>query len=347
MKSLFRILFGSKNKSVQKNQSTKVSIPIPEQKVLFLKRVKGTVIDFDFNNLHYKKHLGNLQKVIGEFIENKYLKISIFEDHLTVKELKEILASNSLETKGNKSDLIARIISNLDQRSYKNKEFRPIYVLTDKGKKFIDEEEKIYLDGCEKFAETLYELIQKKDLETAKKLVLIFNKNQNNDNPIGLYELENFTPRNEKTINYFYNSPSLLTDLVLSNDEKQKLSDMLCCYSLFSHFNIVKKITETFDNFYPQEIADFLEKNENGKIEKNAIIQTFVDYEYMHSNNKARLSEILDSKVKDRFYGVEIIACHGCSNDKENEKFKWKELKKLPLLPRYPSCNCIYAFATE
>lgn len=113
-------------------------------KVVFLNWCNKSGLDTDYPNyFKYTYNIRDLKSLHKSFIKDKYLRptddYESFET-LTVPILKQYLKDNNLELKGNKPDLINRLMENKIKPPKIDK-----YVLTEKGNDYL-EENKLWLD---------------------------------------------------------------------------------------------------------------------------------------------------------------------------------------------------------
>lgn len=348
MKKILNFLFG--NDQQKKNQISSIEIPRNDIKILFLKRIKGMDMNFDFDSLGYKDYLGGSDKIISEFVGNGLIRSSEYLDTLKLPEVKDILKRNELSISGKKADLISRIKENISPDKYLKKDFKNFFVLTEKGLDTISKYETKYRAEIDKFSEEILNLILKGNLNEAKKTVILFNKQRFNPGGFFLDESEKLLTRRSLKVDYFFKAPKFLSSLNLSSEEQKLLGKYFCCYCLFEDFNLSEKIEKEFSHIKPIEVIDFLRNNPYGQFSIKShdilrdVIEVFINYEYNYADNKARIDEVLKSDFKDRWYGVQVLngGCEKCK-DLEPEIFKFSDLAKITVLPRYPGCVCLYS----
>ncbi len=114
-----------------------------QQIAIFLWLMDGKVFSPGYNKPSYPGHFRyqyNIDDSIdlhNFLIANSYLELASLELRLTktlINDLKIILQDNNLETKGKKSDLITRILQNIEHSKI---EIEEVYVLSEKGKEFL------------------------------------------------------------------------------------------------------------------------------------------------------------------------------------------------------------------
>lgn len=355
MKRLLGLIFGKNRPETKIESSQRFSIPEEDIRLKFLKRIKGMDINFDFDCLGYKEHLGSSKKIIEDFFKNDLIRCSEYLETLNLPVIKNILRENGFSISGNKADLILRIKKEINSEKYLKKNFRKYFVLTPKGKSILNDYELKFESDFKKFANEVCDLIVSDNLELAKKLVLSFNQNKRVKSGFFLDESENFLTRRNMRVSYFYNSPQFLSDLNLNTNELKILGKYFSCYSLFKdnvlEFDLIGRIENEFPNIKPKQIFDFLESNPFGKFSKKDyrslrdVIEVFIEYEYYYADNKVRIAEILENEFKERWDGIQILngGCERCK-DLKLEAVTFQDFKKISVLPKYPGCQCLYSF---
>lgn len=140
-----------------------------------------------------------IQLGLLEFKVNIKENISI----LTIPQLKEVLRDNNLTVKGKKSDLIARILGNIDISYLENKFPEKRFLMTEKGKKIVDKYYLLIINQKENYNfnnNDILEIYQKyPEEDNQNRLIKLFNNVIQKD-----ILKRNYTDL-ELRINQFYN----------------------------------------------------------------------------------------------------------------------------------------------
>ncbi len=134
-----------KNKKI--NES---SDKLEGKEILFLDYINGR----DFNNKKFPKywtfrHRLPLQKTVEKLHENNLIRKGDLKSSLnglTVKEIQEILRENKLKVSGRKSELIDRVVDEMDEVDLMRLSLPDIVVLTEKGKNVIERNRHLFLN---------------------------------------------------------------------------------------------------------------------------------------------------------------------------------------------------------
>lgn len=302
------------------------------------------------------------EALINRLFSNGFLRLSTLQENLKreflLPELKEILKENNLKISGKKDDLIERIISNIDPEKLQNPKSKlERILLTDKGRDFFILETDRFNKELEEFFIKIYNLIFSKKYEEAFKLVSTLFKNS--FKPIGMGK-DWSLGFSEKEMN----STKLLREFDfnenLLNNNVEEIRSELATANLFRYgysqsYKLEERILQKFPDFESKFIENYLEKEPDGfagnldPTNQRDIVSLFVHYIQFTCYNKAELQEILTyrDKTKYGFIGVEVMTandsrCRKCSTI-NSTKYSWKEIDKVPKIPFFPSCICLYS----
>ncbi|MBS6215384.1 MAG: SAP domain-containing protein [Clostridiales bacterium] len=121
----------------------------------------------------------NVGPALGRLLDGGYLQLGSIEQRIalkTVPELKAILAERELKVSGKKSDLISRIIQNLDEDLIKELFPINIYSLTEKGTQALEPYSIIRENDAHSLGLSYYRLMKEKNLSPDKSNNEIFGK---------------------------------------------------------------------------------------------------------------------------------------------------------------------------
>ena len=300
--------------------------------------------------------------LIKRLFSNGFLRLSTLQENLKkeflLPELKEILKENDLKVSGKKDDLIERIISNIDPEKLQNPKSKlERILLTDKGRDFVILETDRFNKELEEFFIKIYNLIFSKKYEEAFKLVsTLFN---NSLKPIGMGKDWSLGFSEKEIISTKLLREFDLNENLLNNNVEEIRSELatanLFRYGYSQSYKLEERILQKFPDFESKFIENYLENEPDGfagnldPTNQLHIISLFVHYIQFTCYNKAELQEILTyrDKTKYGYKGVEVMTandsrCRNCSKI-NSTKYSWKELDKVPKIPFFPSCTCLYS----
>jgi hypothetical protein len=123
----------------------------------------------------FKELLGNLTPIIKNFLSSGLLEISLKEESLTIKELKEILQKNGLTVSGNKEELAKRVFEMVENKAYQ-KNLTSFYKLTPAGKRELDAYKESFQKEYSNFLHVQASLFSKGKLQEFQKNHIQLNK---------------------------------------------------------------------------------------------------------------------------------------------------------------------------
>jgi len=114
--------------------------------IIFLERANGHEIGSDFPQYFKYEYNADTDLLLKKALQNNYLTKSdpLYNvERSKVNEIKIVLKKHNLKVSGNKKDLIERIYTNLTEDVIKNEFLGSYYILTEKGKKLVKENDHI------------------------------------------------------------------------------------------------------------------------------------------------------------------------------------------------------------
>lgn len=311
-------------------------------------------------NSPYQLKLGHLNDVVSEFISDDLLRISSFEESvsmlMTISELKEYLKQRGKKCTGKKNELVERAIEMFsDEERLKIEDTGRLYLITEKGWKIIEENGNRFNQELDSFQKSLIEPLSKSDFETVFREVSAFYSTY--QFPVGTGSTaENCINGQVRDVAIQIMESKYLTgSMHLERDLEQRIRAIVCLNYLFTTFGIVDfdlegSIIALWADFSCNEIEEFLKTNPTGIFQNNDaksksdVIEIFDHALRWEASNSVELKKILESNFRNRFSGIEILSgtsmCNMCEG--LNSLFTWGNIDHLPKLPRYTGCNCMY-----
>jgi len=306
------------------------------------------------------------EPLIKRLFSKGFLRFSTLQENLKreflLPELKEILKENDLKVSGKKDDLIERIISNINPEKLQNPKSKiERILLTEMGREFVNLETERFNKELEEFYNKIYKLLFEKKFEEAFKLVSLLYDYSLKPFGFGKDWSQGFSENEMKTtklLREFNFSEGLL------NNGIEEIRSELATYNLFKsnyfgNFKIEDRIIQKFPDFESRYIKEYLEDQPDGlaggfnPTNQKDIVKLFVHYIQFTCYNKTELEQLLTFRDKP-FYGykgVEVISndTNRCQRCREigSKKYSWREFSKIPKIPFYPGCICIYLPITE
>jgi len=344
-----------------------ISYPQEDNKIMFLSSVHNrTLKQLGQHNLNiFCNLIGNLEKQILEFCELGLLKQSDYyeciDNSMTVSKLKEFIKSKNIKPKGKKINLIEQASSLFsDNEKLEIIQEGNKLTLTEKGKDLVYDDYRRYETELKYFQDHIIDLFYQGENDKACKLVADFYSAD--PFPIGMGNdySEGFHPHEINVVKHLISSNYLTQSMELDELVNKKLRAILATYCLFNNYPIKTKdhffarIFEMLPNFECKEITDFMSRGPTGifwgysKDDRTDIIEIFIHTILCEADNSVRLNDV---KTMDRRYwkGIEILAgdsrCNICNG--KSSRYKWDEIEKIPKLPKYPGCICMYSYFSD
>jgi len=357
MKGLFKFLGltkeVTKSQTLQKEESSE--FPKFNYKLEFLKALDKSPISnlFGLNTYweaRYRDLLGDLSGIIKKLKSDDLLEVSLVEEALTVPELKQILVDNNLSTSGNKVVLATRVFESVKNKNYLiNKE--SFYKITQKGKEQIKSYRDIFDNEYCNFLHLQASLFAKgniKEFESNHFRVKDAFPDQRSLGPT----FNTFSGKTQKILAHLVKGSRFLYKWDIEEGMQSKLRSAIALRSV--NFNNNEAfLSESLKDLTLSGFRIFAEKSTTKLLTNTEILQYAIEFEHNYLWNLYTLEELKEiSKSESRskkFIGVQILndGCE-CQNKFNVEKFLWKDLKSVPVLPRTASCRCLYnAFREE
>lgn len=156
---------------------------LSKEKLILLKYIHNTPENAPVPNYFSYKYNLNIDDCIKEFWDNElieYAYIDVAINHCSVQQIKELLSQNNLPTSGNKTILIERLISNVDESALDDI-FEKYIVVTNNGAELLNnqlsDEDYYNRNKIEHHILTYEERLQKSiaEIEKIKKSPVKFN----------------------------------------------------------------------------------------------------------------------------------------------------------------------------
>lgn len=302
------------------------------------------------------------------FLKNNLLEKANVKEMLklsTVIQLKNILKENNIKVSGNKTELIDRILDNIDEKQIRLFFSEDLYVLSDKGLSIIKEYKELLNKYELNYISKMYKFIKNEDYELALNeaweysncIDININAYCNN----GLEKPKVFY--NERFENIIREINILSLDDLDNTDEFKQLFKLAIKYSYISNNGYISNndVVNFLNNFTEEtlkcnSLEDFLQNHEIYLTKISPYKNT--THLYLYTVNSIIHNNIELTKIKtntgNRSYakGIEILCanniddhCDICKN--HNKKVTWNQLYKLPKLPAHYGCRCSYLLWTE
>jgi hypothetical protein len=341
--------------------STEFVYPKWDYKIEFLRKLykKNNKVLEELSNSPFSKILGNLNDVVSELIKDDLLRISSFEESvsmmMTVPKLKEYLKSKGIKCTGKKEELVKRAIDifSFDEKE-KIEERGRLYLITAKGWEIIEKDTERFRSESDSFHKALIEPLSNSDFETVFKELSLFYSTYQFPVGMGTNGGDCLNQQTKEVATQIMCSNYLTGSMNLEQGLEQKIRAVVTLNYLFSFgvcdFDLVGNMLYVCPDFSCPEIESLLKAGLTG-IFRNSdadskldVIEIFYHAIWSEASNSKHLSEILESNFKNRYSGIEILSsCPSCVICKgEDSYFTWEQIGKLPKLPKYPGCTCSY-----
>ncbi len=129
--------------------------------VEFLKYINNKKVDIKFSPRWEFEYEIRPRIEVAKLLKLQYITYSSWKDNIqnsTMTELKEVLKLENLKVSGNKQELIERAVGNIDMSLLKKTFNKSKYVLTEKGKKVIEQNKILFMSDKEKAGKEFEEL---------------------------------------------------------------------------------------------------------------------------------------------------------------------------------------------
>lgn len=300
------------------------------------------------------------EALINRLFSNGFLRLSTLQENLKreflLPELKEILKENNLKISGKKEDLIERIISNIEpEKVHNSKSKLKRILLTDKGREFVIIENERFSKELLEFYDKVYNLLFLKKFEDAFKLVSSLYENSLRPSGFGKDWSLGFSEKEMKVTKFLrdFNFKEGLLNKGIEEIRSELATYNLFRFNYFGNFKIEDRILHKLPDFESKYIKEYLEYEPDGLAggfdpeNQKEVVKLFVHYIHFTCHNEAELLEILtyQDKIKNGYKGVEILNnrtdCKLCTKI-GSQKFTWRAIEKVPNIPFYPGCTCMY-----
>lgn len=134
---------------------------LSNNEVIFLKYMNNKNINTMFSPRWRFQYDINPIAELTKLIKLEYLTYSNWQENLknaTMKKLKETLKEENLKVSGNKQELIERVLGNIDTDLLEERFNKGKYILTDKGKKILEKNKRLFMSDREKAGKEFEEL---------------------------------------------------------------------------------------------------------------------------------------------------------------------------------------------
>jgi len=344
--------------------STEFVYPKWDYKIEFLRKLykKNKKLLEELLNSPFSKILGNLNDVVSELIKDDLLRISSFEESvsmmMTVPKIKEYLKSKSIKCTGSKEELVKRAIDifSFDEKANIEETGR-LYLITAKGWEIIEEDRERFKNEAERFQKALIENLANSDWETVFREVSGFYSTYQFPVGIGTNGGDCLHQRTKEVATQIMRSNYLTGSMNLEKGLEQKIRAVVTLKYIFSPFGIadldlVGNMLNVYPDFSCPEIEGLLKTgltgifSNNNADNKSDVIEVFYHAIWTEAVNSVELRNILESDIKNRYCGIEILSgCNSCDIcNGVNSYYTWEQIGQLPKLPKYPGCTCSYSF---
>lgn len=297
----------------------------------------------------FQELIGDLNSIIEKFIKVGLLEISIPEESLTVKELKEILKSSKLKISGKKEELVERVISEVKEKTYL-KITDPIFLLTPKGELRIQE----YMEDLKQqffnFIKTQESFFLRGEISKFEKNFFFIKSLNPDQRSMGL-SLDRFTEKGIKILHHLYQNRGFRQLWNFEAESEKKLRFCLALRSIYFPYwkeystDCLKSLDLTS---FKKLLFENVKEGEN--LSEPEILNKFIDYEssylwnfYTLENYKEYLN-VRDNSSNRRYSKILILSSQcNCTENSDNEDFSLNEFDKIPILPRSATCWCNYS----
>lgn len=342
--------------------STEFVYPKWDYKIEFLRKLnkKNKKVLQELSNSPFSRILGSLHDVVSELIKDDLLRISSFEESvsmmLTVPKLKEYLNSKGIKYTGKKEDLVKKAIDifSFDEKAEIEDTWR-LYLITAKGWEIIEEDRERFKNEAERFQKALIKPLANSDFETAFREVSGFYSTYQFSVGIATNGGNCLCEQTKEVATQIMCSSFLTGSMNLEKGLEQKIRAVVTLKYIFSpfgiaNFDLVGNMLNVYPDFSCPEIEGLLKTgltgifSNNDADNKSDVIEIFYHAIWTEASNRIQLREILESKFKDRYCGIEILSgCTSCDIcNGVNSYYTWEQIGGLPKLPKYPGCTCLY-----
>ncbi|MBS3922741.1 MAG: SAP domain-containing protein [Nitrosarchaeum sp.] len=309
----------------------------------------------------YEQFAINSDNEIEYFINNGLIRIS--EDYevankiMTLVELKKELNELSLSLKGNKPELIARLISSNDNNFISKIKENIYYIITPLGWDMINESKINTNKKIKRIEKYIEELFVEGLIEKALQIIIkVLSNCPYKGGGIGVDYTKGFDENQSGIVNNILQSTYLKNNINLNEEENNKLRAIIVTHYLLSlksihSSSIEEKIIEFKENFRCSIIIDKLLQDitEPEDINYTEIYKDCARIFYNSAVHEAVNNYNLSTYLKDPVYNDYSIinifpgntSCNLCKGiitkyDKSNPS-------SIPKLPKYPGCLCWYS----
>lgn len=308
------------DEEIEKTIKSIKSDKLTTNEIIFLKFMNNKEIDISFSPRWEFQYEIKPRIELTKLLKLEYLTYSSWYDNVksaTVKELKEILKSEDLEATGNKQVLIERVLGDIDADLLERTFNKTKYILTDKGKRILEKNKRLFMSDREKAGMEFEELTDTEytQLQVFNKLneykrlkhnELSFEKGyKKNDILWGIYNMQKDIYIRQKD----YAMVSVVYDCmcdILDEQERyeQEIHFLICCmyfavYEILPNDGNIKNI-----DCYERSIGNYCKHLNNLLIKCNKNINDF-DFRYNFITND--IKRILEHYVPKIFLEFEKI----------------------------------------
>jgi SAP domain len=343
--------------------STEFVYPKWDYKIEFLRKLykKNNKVLEELSNSPFSKILGNLNDVVSELIKDDLLRISSFEESvsmlMTVPKIKEYLKSKGIKCTGKKEELVKRAIDifSFDEKANIEETGR-LYLITAKGWEIIEKDRERFKNEAESFQKALLEPLANSDFETVFREVTGFYSTYQFPVGIGTNGGNCLCERTKEVAKQMMCSSFLTGSMNLEVELEKRIRAIVTMNYVFSFriadFDLVGNMLNVYPEFSCPEIEGLLKTgltgifSNNDADNKSDVIEVFYHAIWTEAVNSVELRNILESDIKNRYCGIEILSgCNSCDIcNGVNSYYTWEQIGKLPKLPKYPGCTCSYFF---
>ncbi len=297
----------------------------------------------------FQELIGDLNPVVEEFIREELLEISLPEESLTVKELKEILKSNGLKISGKKEELVERIISEVKEKTYL-RITDPVFRLTPKGGLRIQEYKEDLKQQFLNFIKTQESIFLRGEFSELEKNYFYIRSLNPDQRSIG-GSIDRFAEREIKILNHLHQKKGFRQPWNFEAESEKKLRFCLAIKSIF--FPYWKEYS--IDCLKSLDLTSFKkllfqEKKDAENLSDQEILIEFIEYESNYLWNFYWLEDLkkyLNGRANSRNSAYSKIIIIGsqcnCTVNPDNEDYSKNELDRIPILPRTTTCRCQYS----
>lgn len=334
-----------------------------DYRILFLRKIhkRNRNVLEELSDSAYSRKLGDLNIAVSGLISDDFLRISTFEESvgmmMTIPKLKEYLKQKGAKCGGKKDELVVRAIElfSPEEKSV-IEEIGRFYLITPKGWVLIEEDDNRFKLELDRYQKSLIEPMAKSDFDIVFREISAFYSTY--QFPVGLESTgEDCISNHVKNVAIELMRSNYLTgSMKLERELEQKIRAIACLSYLFrfgiADFDLVGNMIAVWKDFSCKEIENFLRGKPTGIFEnddpesQSEVINIFYHAIWMEATNSIELKKITESNIKNRYAGIEILSgnnlCGICKG--LDTYYRWDEINRLPKLPKYPGCTCMYTF---